>query len=137
MTYEDLKSLNDIFIKALPAALEKKARQEIYYTIHFESEDTGECFDSYVFASEQEALGHEAYDNCGYGSVSLKKITREQALEMLIDEIDEYVSERVHEAGDVDPDRDYTITEAWFDEEVDDHIKYKLPGWQLLKEEYR
>ncbi len=136
LTYSDLSALNDIFISALPKALEKAARQQTYYTIHFESEETSECFDNYVFASREECIAHEACDSCGYGSVEIKEISRERALEILNEEIrdaieDEHWDDQYLNLSDPE------VYQKFFDSEVDLLIKWKEPGWQLLKEEYR
>ena len=135
-TYSDLSALNDIFIKALPKALEKAARQQTYYTIHFESEETGECFDGYVFASREECIAHEACDSCGYGSVEIKEISRERALEILNEEIRDVIEDE-HWDDQYLNLSDPEVYQKFFDSEVDFLIKWKEPGWQLLKEEYR
>ena len=111
-------------------------KQEKWYTIHFESDMTGENFDDGVFASISELTSSYNWDYPGYGSQSIKEISRKEALEMLIAEINECAYEWLaDDAIDVDPE-DYEIVEsAWFRYAMD-HIKWTDPGWQLLYDEY-
>ena len=87
-------------------------------------------------ASREECIAHEACDSCGYGSVEIKEISRERALEILNEEIrdaieDEHWDDQYLNLSDPE------VYQKFFDSEVDFLIKWKEPGWQLLKEEYR
>ena len=107
--------------------------KDIYYTIHFEDKGTGECFDDFVFHTEDEAYSHWAYDYPGYGSLSVKAISREEAIDMLKAIIDERVEEWLHDdAVDLDPE-DSLVDEKWLNE-AESYIQNKEPGWMLLEE---
>ena len=102
--------------------------EEIYYTIHFEDEGTGENFDDFVFISETEALCSRAYDYPGYGTMRIKKINREKAKEILYG----IISDRA-EAFWI-PGIEEELKESPYLIEAQYYIEDKEPGWQLLQE---
>ena len=62
--------------------------------------------------------------------------TREEELEIIIEEIETSIIQYAKEIGDIDIDNDYEWMEREFFKEVRRHIKQKEPGWELLLTEY-
>ena len=101
------------------------------YTIEFGCEETGEHGYEDVYETLSEA--QYAYDYPGYGYYHIVEISEEEALNVLIGRIDEYVDERCSEEGD---DIDEAAREEYWLAEVNYRIANKLPGWQLLQRHY-
>jgi len=60
------------------------------FTIHFDAPETGESFDTGVFASREAAMLSPKYDNMGYGMVFAREIAPEESVEVrLTDAISE------------------------------------------------
>ena len=95
---------------------------KVYYTIHFEDEGTGENFDSFVFLNEEEAYQHWAWEYPGYGRRWLKKLSKDEAINFLLDEIRSII-ERLN-------------LNSTLEAEIKEYIRDKEPGWQLLYDVY-
>lgn len=68
---------------------------------------------------------------------NLEGLSKEEALELLIDDIDEKATIRAKEDGayyEVDYNSD--LEEGYFFAEVKYRIEHKGPGWEILEEEY-
>lgn len=91
-----------------------------YYTIHFEAE-TGECFDSFVFNTPEEARSNKAFDNPGYGMLSIKEVDHDEALDIIKSLIDMRVAVENKETE-----------EAW-NHEAKEYIRNCEPGWLILE----
>ena len=103
------------------------------YAIRFTSLSTRENYVEGIY--ETIGAAQESLEFPEYGSLNIEEISDEEALQFLINQIDEYVDVRRVEEGDVSPD-EYVILEHWFFEEVNRRIKDKEPGWELLQKEY-
>lgn len=107
------------------------------YTIHFQDEGTGEHFNEGVFSTLHDAQC--AYSYPGYGSMKIVEINNEEALAIILRDIEdnteeEYQCEFLPYSFEF-PDWEFEeIYDKLREKNIRYYIEHKLPGWELLKE---
>ena len=98
------------------------------FTIHFCSEETGENANFGLFYSKEEAFCSRHWDYPGYGHQKVVEISDEDALKIILDEINEEANELLWEMSDVDED----CAKGVFDSLKQQYVSNKNPGWKIL-----